>query len=232
VIFAVTIIIAKDELIKLSIAEISYKNNYINQLLNFSIISLISAIAVPTTLLSIRYIIKLTEGVQFAGYWDAVNMISSNYFMFVSMTMSLFILPEFSKAKSKIEIKRIINSILKFIFPIFLVGIITMFIFRDLIISLLFTDEFIEVGKFFKIQFIGDSFKFVSWIFAFFLISKAKTKYFVIAEITSAITYITLSYILLNTFGSKGVYYAYTINYMLYLIIVFYLYNKSLKEIN
>ena len=232
ILLLITILYSKDEFKQIDFSYITFDNIYIKQLINFSIISLASAISVPLTLLFIRRIIINNIGITSAGLWDSVNMISNNYFMFASMTMSLFLLPEFSKTETKAEIIKIMNTTLKYIFPLFLLGLITMFLLRDFIINLLLSDSFIDISNYLHIQFFGDAFKFISWIFAVFLISKAQTKYFVISELFSAISYITLSYILLKLYGSQGVYYAYTINYTLYLIIVYFYFRRYLKQIN
>jgi PST family polysaccharide transporter len=186
----------------------------------------------PLTQLTIRKIIIHLLDLHHAGIWDAVNLISNNYFLFVSMTMSLLVLPEFSKATTKNEIYTIIKTLLFKIYPLFLLGLSLLFFVRKEITNILFSKDFYDINFYIGLQFVGDAIKFIGWIFGIFLIAKAQTKYFIIAEILSAFTYIIFSYFLCSFFNLIGVFYAYIIDNISYTVIVLIFFFTQLKRIN
>jgi len=229
ILFTVTIFIAYKDLPSLNLRNIKEYiiSNYIKKLLSFSIITVTTTIITPLTLIIVRNIIIQNLNIHSAGIWDAVNLISNNYFTFVSLTLGLFILPEFSKANAKNKIIEIISTTIKTLLPIFIFGLVIIFIFRSLIIKILLSDDFYEVSEYIGYQLIGDGFKFISWIFGMFLIAKAKTKYFITIQLISAFKYSALTFIFIYFWGNNGIYQAYLLNYLTHLPIVLYYFYKS-----
>jgi len=207
------------------------KNKYIKLLLSFSLISITATILTPITLLTIRKIIIAEFGSKHGGYWDSINMISNNYFLFISMIMSLLILPEFSKATTRKEIYTIIKVLILKIFPVFTLGLVILWLFRHTLIQLLFSKDFLQTTQYIGIHFLGDTLKFIGWISGIFLIAKAQTKYYIIAEIISALSYIIFSLIFSYLFGYKGIFYAYITDNFIYSIIAIILAFRSGKHL-
>ena len=52
--------------------------------------ALVSGIALPLVTIAIRNYIITAEGMNSAGYWEAMNRISTYYLMFVNSTDTLF----------------------------------------------------------------------------------------------------------------------------------------------
>ena len=220
--FVVTILLTKQHLYFYKNSFVlSFKNNkYLRLLLSFSLISITATILTPITQLTIRKIIIHHLDLHHAGIWDAVNVISNNYFLFVSMTMSLLVLPEFSKATTKNDLIPIIKILLFKMYPLFLFGLTILYITRGEITAILFSKDFYDINHYVGIQFVGDAIKFIGWIFGIFLISKAQTKKFIIAEMFSAINYIYITKYLINFHEMSGIFYAYILNKAISLLVV------------
>ena len=70
----------------------------------------------------------------------------------------------------------------------------------------------------------------LSWMYAYILISKGVTFYFVITEVISSLVFVCLSYLLIGIYGVEGVTIAYFINYLVYLIMILFVLHLTLKE--
>ncbi len=68
--------------------------------------AIVSGFALPFVMIAIRnYIIKV-EGMEAAGYWEAMNRISVYYLMFVNSIMTLYFLPRFQEIENKKNLGR------------------------------------------------------------------------------------------------------------------------------
>ena len=106
------------------------------------------------------------------------------------------------------------------------------YIFRDVIISVLFTEAFRSARELFLIQLIGDVIKIASWLFAYPMLSTGAVKIFVISEIVFSFLFIVLSYICIVLIGLKGAPISYSITYLIYFIFVYFNMNNLLRQTN
>lgn len=197
----------------------------------FALMALTSAICVPLSQIVIRLYLSSKFGLAYAGYWEAMIRLSGGYLMLVTATLSVYYLPRLSELSSIIDIKKEIYLGYKVIFPAALVGAISVYILRDWIIGLLFTDAFLPMRDLFLWQMIGDSLKIGSWILAYLMLSKAMTHLFIITEVIFATTLVGLTYISTNLFGFEGVSIAYLVNYAIYwLVMGIFVFRKLRKD--
>ena len=61
------------------------------------------------------------------------------------------------------------------------------------------------------------------------MLAKAMTKTFIITEILFSISFVVLSYILLDKFGIIGATYSFAINYLLYWITMWFLMKRYIR---
>ena len=182
----------------------------------FALMALTSAICVPVSQIVIRLYLSKEFGLEYAGYWEAMIRLSGGYLMLVTATLSVYYLPRLSELSAIGDIKKEVYLGYKLIFPVALLGAITVYLLRDWIIALLFTDSFLPMRDLFLWQMIGDSLKIGSWILAYLMLSKAMAKLFIITEIVFAFILVSLTYICTKLFGFEGVSIAYLLNYTLY----------------
>ncbi|MCP3761381.1 O-antigen translocase [Domibacillus sp. A3M-37] len=200
------------------------------QLFKFSLMSFTTMLCIPIVQLVIRNIIISEVSLDSAGYWEALNKISNMYLLVITTALTTYYLPRLSEIKNAEDLRTEIKKSYKLILP--LVGIIIIFVYilRDTIIHVLFTDEFLGMSDLFLFQLIGDFFKMSSWVLGYLMIAKAMTKLFIITELISGATYLILAYILIDFFGIVGVTLAYCLMYMIYMLIMIKVYFKIINS--
>ncbi|MFT0695706.1 O-antigen translocase [Acinetobacter bereziniae] len=196
----------------------------------FALMALVSAVCVPLSQMVIRSYLTYEYGLTYAGYWEAMIRLSAAYLMLVTTTLGVYYLPRLSELSKVQEIKLEVYLGYKFIFPLAVVGGLFVYLLRDWIIKLLFTQAFLPMRDLFLWQIIGDSLKIGSWLLAYLMLSKAMTRLFVTTEIIFAMISIGLTYVCTQSFGFEGVSIAHLINYTLYWIVLSFFVFKSLKE--
>lgn len=186
----------------------------------FALMALTSALCGPLSQIAIRTYMTGEFGIEYAGYWEAMIRLSGAYLMLVTVTLSVYYLPRLSELSALRDIKKEVYLGYKFIFPAALLGAMLVYLLRDWIIGLLFTDAFLPMRDLFLWQMIGDSLKIGSWILAYLMLSKAMTKLFIVTEIIFSISLVILTYLFTNIFGFEGVSIAYLVNYAIYWLVM------------
>lgn len=212
--------------LKSSWFKVSYLFGYIQKkiakkLSSFIFMALVSAVCIPLSQIAIRYYLIQEYGLDYAGYWEAMIRLSTAYLMFISTTLGVYYLPRLSEIQEVDEIKKEVYKGYKFIFPLALIGGGIIYLLRDFIIQLLFTESFLPMEKLFLWQMIGDSLKIGSWILAFLMLSKAMTKLFITTEILFALSSVLLTIVGTKFFGFEGVSIAHMVNYGIYWLCMF-----------
>lgn len=219
--FFITLILCyKSDWFKLSYLFGSIDSTIARRFGAFALMALTSAICVPLSQIFIRSYLTGEFGVNYAGYWEAMIRLSGGYLMLVTTTLSVYYLPRLSELSAISDIKKEVYQGYKLIFPLALLGALSVYFLRDWIIGVLFTDSFLPMRDLFLWQMIGDSLKIGSWILAYLMLSKAMTKLFIITEVIFASTLVGLTYICTKLFGFEGASIAYLVNYALYWIVM------------
>lgn len=196
----------------------------------FALMALVSAICVPLSQIVIRSYLSQEFGLNYAGYWEAMIRLSAAYLMLVTTTLSVYYLPRLAELTHLDEIKKEVYLGYKFIFPVAVIGGLSVYLLRDWIIALLFSQAFMPMRDLFLWQMIGDSLKIGSWILAYLMLGKAMTRLFISTEIIFACASIVLTYVCTKIFGFKGVSIAHLVNYALYWSVMGYFVFAVLKD--
>lgn len=199
-------------------------------LANFALMALTSAICVPVSHIFIRSHLGETFGWDMAGYWEAMWRLSGAYLMLVTTTLSVYYLPRLSELIDFKEIKQEIVQGYKLILPVAVFCGISIYIFRDFIIGILFSDQFLPMRDLFAWQMVGDTLKIGSWIIAYLMLGKAMTKHFIVTEVAFSLSFYIFVLILTKTFGFSGVALAYAVNYLVYWVVMYFIVFKNLKN--
>ncbi|MCL1123898.1 O-antigen translocase [Shewanella surugensis] len=193
------------------------------KLLKFGLMALVSAIVVPVSHIVIRDYMTNELDSASVGYWQGVWYISSMYLMVLTSTLSVYYLPKFSSLRSKysiwLEVKK---GIIIFVLIACVLGYL-IYLLREYVIIILFSDKFHEMSVLFKWQLSGDVIKIASWFFGYLMLAKAKVKSFIFCEIFFSILFVILSIYFIDLFGLVGITYAYFINYVIYFFVSFFL---------
>ncbi|MDU1036922.1 MAG: O-antigen flippase, partial [Staphylococcus sp.] len=113
--------------------------------------------------------------------------------------------------------------------PVVILLAVFIYLIRDYLVIILFTKEFKQASDLFLFQLVGDVIKILSWMLAFPMISKGATKWYISSEVFFSILLISIAYILIPVYGAHGANYAYVINYIVYLLFVFFNIKKFTK---
>lgn len=200
----------------------------VKNLAKFTAMALTSAACVPHSHILIRNHLGETLGWEAAGYWEAMWRLSAAYLMLVTTTLSVYYLPKLSELQHPDDIRKEILQGYKIILPVAAGCSLVIYLMRDLIIQLLFTEDFSQMGVLFGWQMIGDTLKIGSWILAYLMLGKAMVKTFIFTEVVFAAFFYILTLIFTDFLGLDGVSLAHAINYLFYWIIMFFLINRGM----
>ena len=142
------------------------------------------------------------------------------------------VIPRFAAIQTKVDFTKEVWHIYKSILPLFGIGMLLIYLFRDVIIQLIYP-EFKGMSPLFKWQLMGDFVRLCSLVIAHQFLAKRMVKSFVITEILSLASFYLLSVILIKHFSTEGVVMAHFFRYILYFIIVLipvYLYFKKVRK--
>ncbi|MEQ5075467.1 O-antigen translocase [Providencia alcalifaciens] len=197
------------------------------EIASYMMMALTTAATVPISLIIIRNILISEIGWTAAGYWQALWKISEAYLSVITIALGTYYLPRLSSLKDKILVYQEVISTAKIILPIVICLSFIIYLMRDIIIALLFTDDFLPIRDLFAIQLCGDVIKILSWIFAYPMLARGATKWFISTEIIFSISFISLTQLFVSFLGVSGVTLAYLLNYTLYFILI----SLNLKKI-
>ncbi|WP_151763120.1 O-antigen translocase [Acinetobacter nosocomialis] len=196
----------------------------------FAMMAFVSVFFGNIAQISLRNIIIDQFDIEHAGYWDAMTRLSNGYLLFASTILGVYYLPKLSELKTRGEILSEVKLGYKIILPIAILTSLFIYLFRDLIVKILFTDKFIPMLELMVWQLIGDVTKIGSWIISYMMLSKAMTKLFVTTEAFFALSIIPLTYLSINIFSFKGIAIAFFINCLVYWIVCGLLSDNKLKK--
>ena len=197
-------------------------------LAKYTAMALTSAACVPISHILVRNHLGETLGWAAAGYWEAMWRLSTAYLMLVTTTLGVYYLPKFSELQDFSLIKKEILKGYTLILPTVAFTAMLIYLLREVIINLLFTQDFLPMQDLFGWQMLGDFFKIGSWMLAYLMLSKAMFKVFLLLEILFALSFVIATYALVQLFGLKGVAIAHALNYLFYwAILIVYLSYKS-----
>ncbi|RYZ79482.1 MAG: hypothetical protein EOO68_38850 [Moraxellaceae bacterium] len=163
-----------------------------------------------------------------AGYWQAVTKISDYYLSFITMVLGVYYMPKLSELQNRLELRQEIIKGYKYILPAVSLIALLIWLFRDLIVHVLFTPGFMPMKPLFSFQLLGDVFKIASWLLAILMIAKAMTKTYIITEFIFATTYVVFCYYFIDHYGVIGATYGFCLNYFLYLVVMSIIMRKTI----
>ena len=153
--------------------------------------------------------------------------------VFSSSIFSLYVLPKFAGIYTKHDFKNELFSIYKTLLPLFGIGMVLIYIFRDLLIQLIYPD-FTEMSPLFKWQLMGDFIRLAALVLMNQFLAKKLVRSFIFSEIVSLGLFYVLARFLVDIYGIEGVVMAHFARYAVYFFVVFFLviryFNKKRLE--
>lgn len=226
--FVTVYYISKEISIKNTISFSLFDFKIIKNLSHYFLMALVSGIFGPIIFLAIRHQVIDTVGLKEAGFWEAMTRISTYYLLFVNTLLTVYYYPKLVFAKTNEETKLVFWSFYKNVLPLFAVGLFVIYLFRGIIIKILFTQDFEPVSDLFLWQLVGDFLKAASWILGFQFFAKKMTKAFIVTEILSLLILYFSSIYFISVFQIEGVVIAHAFTYGMYLLVLGIYFRKSL----
>ena len=205
----------------LNIKGLSFNLTYKNKLLAFTLMSFVSAFLLNYIEIGIRTKVADDINMNEAGYWTAISFISKNYMVFASGLFTLYVIPKFANIHTKDAFKNEVFNIYKTILPIFGLGMVLVYLFRNVIIDVIYPN-FKGMEPLFKWQLLGDFVRLCALVLAHQFLAKRLVKSFVITEIISLVLFYTLTVFFMDYYQTEGVVIAHFVRYIIYFIIVIF----------
>ena len=223
IVFFVTLtFVLKSSWFKLSMFLGSIDKEYRNKLLKFSLMFLTYATMTPLSHMVVRDYIGTNIGWDEAGYWQAIWRISETYLMLITTTLGVYYLPKLSNIQEKAELRSELFYGYKIIMPIVIIMALGIYIFKDYIIKILFTEAFSPMAELFLYQLIGDVIKIAAWLLGYIMVAKAMIKIAVISEIFFVWSFVGFVVLFVDMYGLIGVTMAFMVNYFIYMIFLYF----------
>jgi len=223
IVFFITLMfVIRSKWFKFSMLLGKMDREYRNKLLKYSIMTIVSATTIPLSRIYLRNYIGANIGWDAAGYWQGITRISDTYLMLITTTLSIYYLPKLSSIQDKMELRKEIIYGYKIIMPVVIIMAAGIYFFRDFIIKLIFTSDFLPMRELFLYQLIGDVIKIASWLLGYVMVAKAMTKLFIISEVIFTFSFVGLGVLFIKIFGLVGISIAFMVNYLLYMIFLLF----------
>lgn len=205
-----------------------FDTTILRSLLAYSFMSLITALLSPLIYHSIRSNLMSNYSLDTAGHWEAVNRLASFYLMFASTMLSIYFLPKLAQAQNRTETKKVFRNYYKSMLPLFAVGLIILYVFREFVILVIFKRDFLPMTELFFWQLLGDFFKVGSLILAYQFFAKKLTKAFILTEVLSSLLLYISCTLFIENHGAEGAVMGYALTYFVYWIVLSVYFRKEL----
>jgi len=204
---------------------------YVKKLGSFAIMQLVSAILIPVVMIAIRSEIIDVQDTKAAGYWEAINRISSYYMMFFTSLMTIYILPKLSSITTDTEFRFEILNFYKKVLPFFAVGMVAIYVLKIVVIRVVFTKAFLPMQDLFFWQLLGDLLKIMSVVIAYQMLAKNMFWHYIITELISIAIIYKSSMYFVDQHGFVGASMAHLFSYVCYFLVMLFVFRKPLFNI-
>jgi len=202
---------------------------YLDAILKFSSMALLSAFIVPMTLMLIRNQIVNHDSIAEAGIWDAVNRISGFYMMIFSSGLSLYYMPKLASLQTDEEFKKELLSYFKIFVPLFMIMLILVFLLKGIIIDFAFSAEFSRIKGVLIWQLAGDLLRIMTLAFGYQIVVKAMIKKYFVTELAFHLLYLFLSFYLVRISSFEGALQAYFFANLFIFVLILWIFRKLFK---
>ena len=204
-------------------SKLSFRFPMLKVLLGFTLISFTATVCSNFVEINFRNLISDKISENEAGIWTAMSSISKIYMQFLITIFSIYILPKYAKIHFSYAFKKEIKNIYKTLLPLVIIGMLIVYFSREILILLIYNDDFLGMKVLFKWQLLADLVRFIANILSFKFLAKNQVKYFVSTQLIGLVTYCICGHLLINHFFVEGLVIALLISNIIYFILVLYI---------
>jgi PST family polysaccharide transporter/antigen flippase len=193
-----------------------HKQEVLN-LLRFSGMTLVSALAFPATEIAIRTTIIDNLGVNQAGLWQALIRLSGAILGFYTVYLATSYMPRLSAMHEPTVITRFVSKSLMQIGGAFALIAFVIYVARSAVIPLLYSHSFDDLTPLLGWQLAGDFFRVCAYVIGFVIIARARLALHIGAELVQYLIYGSISLAILRFGGDLAmVVRGYAVSYAIY----------------
>ncbi len=208
--------------------KFKYSKNTGKKLLSFSLMAFVALIW-PLINIMTRTAIISEISLNSAGIWDGMNRISGLIMALIGTAIGIFYLPRLSEINNNTMLRAEILSGMKFMLSITFLILLGLYVFREMIIAILYTNEFSSMADLFFFQFLGDFFWVSKMTLQVNMLAKAMTKKYIIVEFGFGMMYYFISRLLIHYgYGIQGVSMSHFIYNLLYFFTMIFIFRDLL----
>lgn len=227
VMFFVTLWMCRKELwCKLDYFSEKIQTDIIKKYFGYSLMTLTSLMLLPVSQMLLRGYVISEISPSDAGIWEGMNHISSMYLSVITTSFTIYYLPRLSEITDNNGLRKEILRCYKVLVPMLIMISLTIFLLRHFILWFLFSPEFYSMEKLFVWQLAGDFFKISSWLLAYVMVAKARSKMYIATEVCFTFSYIVLCFLFLQQNGIVGLVQGYLCTYIVYLLVMLFLFRN------
>ena len=178
----------------------------------------VNAVAVPLMHIVLRNDVVEHSGLAAVGLLQGVTRLSDLYLGIVISVLSMYFLPRFAEIKVRSELRRELFRATALIVPGLALASLLIYLFRDLIIAVLFTREFAAMRDLFEWQMTGNVLKMMGWLLGMVVLAKANPLLFAVYDAFSLLVWWQLGAWLIGENGAVGATQAYALTYAIYVV--------------
>lgn len=152
---------------------------------SYALMGLVPMVLSPVVLTVMRMTVASNFGNDAAGIWQSVWKVSDFLFMAMSAILTVIILPRVSTKMSRGDFFKMFHPLLFRIMGISLAMVAALYLGRNILVQVLFSQAYMGAVDYLPIQLVGDFFRAGGFALALVLIARAETKAFLSVEIGS-----------------------------------------------
>jgi len=163
----------------------------------------------PLGLILIRDMVASHLGLATAGLWQATWRVSEIYLGVVMASLSLYFLPRLGEVVGTPALREeIVRTFARAVGTTVAVAL-TIFLLRDWVVRIVFTEEFLPVRDLMPFQLLGDVLRMAAWTLGFVLVALVRSRWYIALEMLIPAIYFGGALYLVPKFGARGVTWAY-----------------------
>ncbi|HEX5625593.1 MAG TPA: O-antigen translocase [Saprospiraceae bacterium] len=193
-------------------------------LVKYGLFAAITTFSWMASMLLIRNYVQQQLSVEEAGLWQAMFSLSDRYMNVIINVLIVYFLPRLSEIRETAELVREIRKGFKRIVPLMILISGSIWLCRDLIITILLAESFRPMRDLFAFQMIGDVFRITALLLAYLIASRAMFRSGLKADLGFHISLVASSWWLINRYGLIGATYAYAMSTVIYLMFNLYIF--------
>lgn len=199
-------------------------------LLQFYPMTLSNVVSSQLSLICVRYTLASQLGLAAAGVWQASQRLSDMYTAIIVQALSLFLMPHLAGIRDGRRFRRELFGVSLKAGAMALAIAAVIYLARDLVILIVFTEKFGRMRELFAYQLLGDVLMVACWPLRMGLVARVRVRQYMAVEFMTAAVFVAGTYVLLPLVGLKGAPIAYLSSFAISLMCLVVLHARVRHE--